>query len=130
MGTLAAVVEELRTTNALLRDLLTTTRFGRGGYDGPFLQANLRTLTPAGGVVEVFGGRGDPTALLFEFGPTLGGVTGTLYLSDDPGGIGGGFTLAIVAGNGRRIIADRHQHIYAMVDATGAVPLKVLESRL
>lgn len=131
VGLLGQILTELRQGNLLLTELVRTSRFNRGGYDGPFLSA--RTVTLDGTEpVEIFPGRGEPAALLIETDGT-GAVGDLLFISDDRQQIAAGYRLLLETAGSLRIIADRHQHLYALpvfVAGAGAVAVRMRVGRL
>jgi len=119
-----AAVEDLRT---LMRDLITTARFNRGGYDGPFLRGVLYGV-PSTTSIEIYPGRGEPAAILIDVAGT-GNANDTLYVSADPTARGG-YRLPIANDAQLRVICDQHQRLWAQADAQATVDIRVLEGKL
>jgi len=109
-----------RDLRTLQVDMITTSRFRRGGYDGPFLRGVWYTLR-VGEMIEIFSGHGEPAALMMEVvGP--GFAQDIFYITDDTGSPTGGWRfsaaqdLSVANGNPIRLIADQHQSLFGYID--------------
>lgn len=131
---LRRLIAETHYGNLMLEELLRTSRFNRGGYDGPFLVGRSFTLG-AGSMddpIEVFAGRGEPAAILLQTDGT-GVATDRLFVSDTRDAMRGGFSVSLASETEIRIIADRRQPYYAAAFFTGvptSVVVRVREGRL
>ena len=123
-----AILAQLKIIAALLHDLITTARFNRGGYDGPFLSQRSITV-PNSRAVEIYPGRGAPTALLIDVTGT-GGVGELLFVSDDAGSVRAGWRVRVTGDAQFRFIADANQRYYAQAESAVDLPIRVVEGRL
>jgi hypothetical protein len=114
---LTQILGALVDIRAALGDLISTTRFSRGGYDGPMLRSSRHIVGYE--PVLIFSGAETPVALLIETDGT-GEQKDCLYIHDDRGQCLSGYrfplnkALSVATGNPIRIVADRHQRYYAM----------------
>mgnify|MGYP001611898800 CR=1 FL=1 len=131
---LRRIAAELILANERLELIAMTSRFNRGGYDGPFIVGRTYTLGPEAAKTPaiVFSGRGYPVALLIEITGT-GVATDELFISDDNGAMTQGLRVSLTANSTLRIIADTGQEYYAQPGFTGLVSsttMSVREGRL
>jgi hypothetical protein len=129
----------LEEMHAGMADLLSTTRFSRGGYDGPFLRGQLVTLAADGPPAKIVRGGEFPKALLLE-AYAVGGAGDNLRISDDPGMMATGYIIGLAVahtlddGNPIRLVVDRAQDLWAQYHrlnpmSPDTVQLRVKESR-
>jgi len=131
---LQQISKQLDTLITIGGDLVSTSRFQRGGYDGPFLRPRVRVIGQV--PVEIHAGHEYPTALLIEV-LTGTGINGeTLQVSDDRGAMQGGYVvdasapISLAAGNPLRVMADRNQRMFARFAGEGTIEVRVREGRL
>lgn len=118
---------ELRRVRELLEELLRTSRYNRGGYDGPWLSASRYAVSGAE-TVRVFPGRGEPSALVISWEGT-GNADENLYVGTDPGQVMSGFIASLTTTGQLRLIVEEHDNLYARTDGA-AVTLRVVHGKL
>jgi hypothetical protein len=126
--TLKGILDELKEIKVGLGDLISTTRFSRGGYDGPLISgADVRVGEKP---VEIHSGAKFPAAVVVECIGTSGvpGSPDFIYFGTHEQQVRAGwryplnapFTLSL--GNVARFMVDRHQSLYAIADVFENLP--------
>lgn len=131
-GLLRRLVLEQQRTNELLSAIVLTTRYSRGGYDGPFLShrvVQLDRIAPARAALEIklaVAGRGLPIALRIAWEgvgvPGGGGSGGRLVIGTDRNAMARGRPIDVTADGEVRIIVAPHQDLWATGNLSTALP--------
>lgn len=123
---LAKMLEELGQIKRAMGDLISTTRFSRGNFIGPFTNAG-RTKRVGKEAVVLVGAAEFPQAVTIET-PGTGKISDWLYVGNDKNGLRGAVriplekAMRISEGNTLGIVVDRGQKLYAMAEVHSVVP--------
>jgi len=123
---LEKMLEELTDIKRAMADLISTTRFSRGGFIGPFTNAG-RTKQVGKTPVVLVAGAEFPQAVTIET-PGTGKDSDWLYIGNDKHGLRGAIRISLITatrlsdGNAMNIVVDRHQTLYAMAEVHNVVP--------